>query len=146
EIKAASEVHALLTEQTHEPELDIASDPTPLEGDARAVGLLQRGYAAIRAQLEEKHYATAVGQLEALPSRLRQGGGPGWALLETYVRYKAGHYDGAIDCAEELLRAQPDFVREHNQLYYFLARSHKAEQHWGQAVSYMQTYAAGLAP
>lgn len=141
ELAAASEIYVLLTDQAYEPQLSLAADPTPLGGDTRALALLQKSYAAIRDQVESKHYATAVGQLEALPARLRQGSGPGWAFFETYVRYKAGHYDGVIDCAQELMRTHPDFVREHFQLYFFLARSHQAEQHFGQAVSYMQTYA-----
>jgi tetratricopeptide (TPR) repeat protein len=143
QLAAVSEVHALLTGQAHEPDLGIDSDPTPLEGEARALALLQRSYAAIRDQVSEKHYATAVGLMEALPSRLRQGSGPGWALFESYVRYKAGHYDGAVDCLEDILRMHPDFVRDHFQLYYFLARALQAERHFGQAVSYMQTYVAG---
>jgi tetratricopeptide (TPR) repeat protein len=143
ELATASQVHMLMAGQAPEPALGVDGDPTPLAGDARAVALLQQGFAAISAQLSEKHYATAVGQLEALPSRLRQGGGPGWALFEGFVRYKAGHYDGAVECLEDVLRTHQDFVREHVQLYYFLARAHQAEQHFGQAVRYMQTYVAG---
>jgi hypothetical protein len=145
-LKAANEVHARLTGQLPEPDPDIDSDPTPATGEARAIALLQKSFAAISAQLSEKHYATAVGQLEALPSRLRRGGGPGWAWFESYVRYKAGHYDGTIERLEHVLRTHPDFVRSHFQLYYFLARAHQAELHFGQAVSYMQTYVAGPEP
>jgi spermidine synthase len=144
QLALAREVHARLTGQIAEPDLGIDTDPTPLAGEARAVALLQQGYAAIHSQLTEKHYATAVAQLEALPSRLRQGGGPGWTLFESVVRYRAGHYDGAIECLEDVLRAHPDFAREHFQLYFLLARAHQAEQHFGQAVTYMKTFLAGL--
>jgi len=143
ELAAASQVHQLLTGAVPEPDPSIDLDPTPTSGEPRAIALLHKSHEAIHAQLAEQHYATAVGQLEALPKRLRQGGGPGWGWFESYVRYKAGHYDGAIDCLEDVLRTHPDFVREHWQLYYFLARAHQAEQHFGQAVSYMQTYVTG---
>jgi tetratricopeptide (TPR) repeat protein len=139
----ATRVNALLSGHNPEPAIGIDADPSPQVGDARSIEILQKGFAAISSQLESKHYATAVGQLEALPARLRRGAGPGWALFEGYIRYKAGHYDGTIDCLEEVLRTHPDFVREHYQLYYYLARAHAAEQHFGQAVSYMQTYVAG---
>jgi len=146
QLTAARKVHGLLTGALPEPDPNIESDPTPAGGEGRATALLHKSYAAIHAQVTEKHFATAVGQLEALPKRLRQGGGPGWGWFESYVRYKAGHYDGAIECLEDVLRTHPDFVREHWQLYYFLARAHQAEQHFGQAVSYMQTYVAGPTP
>jgi tetratricopeptide (TPR) repeat protein len=139
----AIQVDGLLSGHIPEPDLGIHEDPTPQLGDARSISALHKGYAAIAVQLEGKHFATAVGQLEALPTRLRRGGGQGWALFESYVRYKAGHYDGAIDCLEDVLRTHPDFVRMHYQLYYLLARAHAAEQHFGQAVSYIQTYVAG---
>jgi spermidine synthase len=146
QLAAATRAHALLTGQLPEPDPSLDSDPTPLTGEARAIALLQKSYAAIRAQLAEKHYATAVGALEALPTRLRQGGGPGWAWFESYIRYKAGHYDGAIECLEDVLRTHPEFVHGHFQLYYFLARAHQAELHFGQAVRYMQSYVAGPEP
>jgi spermidine synthase len=145
-LATAREVHALLSGEAPEPSLGLDADPTPDVGDERAVTLLQDSYAAISAQLTQKHYATAVGQLEALPARLRRGGGPGWMWFESYVRYRAGHYDGAIEHIEELVRTHPDYVREHGQLYYFLARAHQAELHFGQAVSHMQTYLAERRP
>lgn len=144
-LELASDVYALLTGRAPGPQPNLRDDPTPHTGDERAIQLLQQGFAAIRDQVELDHIATAVAQLETLPVRLRRGAGPGWALFESYVRYRAGDYDGTIELLEELLRQSPEFCRERPELYYYLARAHEAEQQFGLAVRNMRTYVSGRA-
>jgi hypothetical protein len=80
-----------------------------------------------------------------LPERLRHSAGGEWALLEGYLRYKAGDSDGAIDVLEELVRKEEGFALEHPELHFYLARAHDSLLHFDKAVRNMRVYVAARA-
>ena len=140
ELELAERVYAALSGHSPPPDLHIDQDPTPELGDPRARKLLGQVWASMQAQLEQRRYAAALAQLEALPSHLRATAGPTYRLFEAYVRYMASDADGAIELFEELLRKHEAFARENLPLYYYLARAHDAEQHFDKAVRNMRAY------
>ena len=140
ELELAERVYAALSGHSPPPDLHIDQDPTPELGDPRARKLLGPVWASVQAQLEQRRYAAALAQLEALPSHLRATAGPTYRLFEAYVRYMASDADGAIELFEELLRKHEAFARENLPLYYYLARAHDAEQHFDKAVRNMRAY------
>ena len=149
ELELAERVYAALSGHEPQPDLGIDGDPTPEVGEPRARKLLAQVWEAAQSQVAQRRYAAALQQLETLPSRLRTTAGPGYRLFEGRVRYGAGDADGAIDIFEELLRKHEGFAREHLALYYYLARSHDAEQHFDKAVRNMRAYveaSRGAAP
>jgi tetratricopeptide (TPR) repeat protein len=123
-----------------EPELELGGDPTPEAGDAQALKLLHESFARAQQQLEQRKFATAVAQVEALPSRLRRSAGPGWDVYEGYLHYKADEHEEAATLFEDVLRAHDDFARTHPSVYYFLARAHDAQHHFDKAVRNMRAY------
>lgn len=139
ELELAEGVYGWLSGARPEPKLGI-DDPTPQEGDEHARQLLREAFARARQHLEQGRVATALAQVEALPTRLRRSAGPAWTLYEGYLRYKAGEHEESANLFEELLRSHDAFAREHPELYYFLARAHDAQHHFDKAVRNMRVY------
>jgi spermidine synthase len=140
DLSLASDVYGLLSGKLPAPPLGVDVDPTPAHGNPRARAVLTQAYARIAQQLQSKHFVTALAEIDTLPSRLRRGGGPGWKLLEAYVRGQAGDPELACELFEDLLRSDDAYAREHPALYYYLARAHDAQQHFDKAVRNMRAY------
>jgi hypothetical protein len=60
--------------------------------------------------------------------------------LRAYTLYRAGDFDLAIGDLEGLARSEPAFVLDRPELYFFLARSHGALQHFDKAVRSARVY------
>jgi predicted membrane-bound spermidine synthase len=98
------------------------------------------GYAEVRDALAHGDAKRAKSAVEAIPSSLVRHAGPEMQYLRAYTLYRAGDFDLAIGDLEGLARSEPAFVLDRPELYFFLARSHGALQHFDKAVRSARVY------
>ncbi len=114
--------------------------PTPDPAIGEANRRLLDGYAEVRDALAHGDTKRAKTAMEGIPSSLVRHAGPEMQYLRAYALYRAGDFDLAIGDLEGLARSEPGFVSDRPELYFFLARSHEALQHFDKAVRSARVY------
>jgi len=136
----AAEMTAALGASPREPALNIRPPESDPAISDRANARMRQGYVDVTDWLARGEPARAKQALEAIPSSLLRQFGSELRLLRAYVLYRAGEHDMAIGEFEAVARRDPDVVALHPELYFFLARSHDALQHFDKAVRSMRAY------
>jgi len=136
----AAEMAAALGPSPREPALNVRPPENDPAISERANARMRQGYADVSDWLARDEPARAKQALEAIPSSLLRQFGSELRLLRAYVLYRAGEHDMAIGEFEAVARRDPDVVALHPELYFFLARSHDALQHFDKAVRSMRAY------
>jgi tetratricopeptide (TPR) repeat protein len=80
-----------------------------------------------------------------MPSSLVREAGPELRYLRAYVLQRTGDHASAVGELEALARTEPAFTQERHDIYYYLARSHDALQHFDKAVRAARAYVEAAA-
>jgi spermidine synthase len=126
-----------------------ASGEPPLELEPPRLGasLSPSTAARLTAALDGAHgwlrrgaHDRALQTLNDLPEPLRRHAGPATRLLHAYLGYRVHRCEAAIDELDALVRGEPEFVADHPEVYYFLARSHDCMMHFEASVAAMRAH------
>jgi predicted membrane-bound spermidine synthase len=98
------------------------------------------GVTAIEKAFDRQDFKEALAQMRDMPISFRMQSGPFVRFLYGYLQYKNGNHSNVMGELEELLRDDEDFVTNHTELFYFLARSYDITRHFSKAVFNMRTY------
>lgn len=123
-----------------EPRLRMAPF-TPDPGvSARANQRIQASQAEIADWLARGEVARAKRVLDGMPASLIRQAGPELRYVRAYLLYHTGDHASAVGELEALARTEAGFVQEHPGVYFYLARSHDALQHFDKAVRAGRAY------
>ncbi|MCC7537989.1 MAG: hypothetical protein IT379_17315, partial [Deltaproteobacteria bacterium] len=145
ETAVALEVLRLLLTTENEPAARIEPPVPGPHLEAEMANQLLAGFERVQRSVDAGAWAQALSAMEEIPAPLRLNSGAGMRFLYGYLLYKAAAGDtsairAAIDQLEELLRVDEAYVRDHPEVYYFLARAHDAEANSDQALRYMRRF------
>jgi len=132
----AAEVITLLMTSDGEPAISIEPPVPGPQLAPREARQLSNGFDEVGA---------ALSAMEEIPTPLRLHSGPALRFLYGYLLFKTSDaYPSrnreAIEQFEDLIRTDPDYVRSHPELHYFLARAHDAELNFDKALRNMRVY------
>jgi spermidine synthase len=143
--RIAFEVLSLLTGDEHEPEIHVeppSPGPQLAEQEARK---LTQGFETVKKAVDEGSHAAALVAMEQIPEPVRQHSGPGIRLLHAFLLYKTAvafpqRYSQAVEILEDLVRRNPDYVRNHPEVYFLLGRCYDADLLYAKALDNMRRY------
>ena len=141
----AAEVITLLMTSDGEPAVSIEPPVPGPQLAPREARQLSEGFNEVRAAVDMQSYGAALSAMEEIPTPLRLHSGPALRFLYGYLLYKTSDaYPSrnreAIEQLEDLIRTDPDYVRSHPELHYFLARAHDADLNFDKALRNMRVY------
>ncbi|NOY94029.1 MAG: MFS transporter [Deltaproteobacteria bacterium] len=141
----AAEVITLLMTADGEPRIAIEPPVPGPQLAPREARQLSQGFDEVRAAVDTQSYGAALSAMEEIPTPLRLHSGPALRFLYGYLLYKTSDaYPSrnreAIEQLEDLIRTDPEYVRRHPELHYFLARAHDADLNFDKALRNMRVY------
>ena len=136
----ASGMYLGLSAKPQEPALGVAAPEPDAALTDRSNERMQHGYAEVRDWLARGDAKAAKAALETIPASLLKHFGSGQRLLRGYVLYRNGDHDQAVGELEAIARTDPEFTRQHPELYFFLGRAHDALTHFDKAVRSIRVY------
>lgn len=95
---------------------------------------------AVERAFSREDFEEALAQMKKTPIAFRMQSGPFIRFLYGYLQYKNGNHANVLGELEELVRNDREFVSNHPELFYFLARSYNVTRHFSKAVINMRTY------
>jgi tetratricopeptide (TPR) repeat protein len=141
----ALEILRLLITPETEPPVPIEA-PVPGPGmDAEMADRLNEGFDKVRTAIQAGKFDEALTAWNEIPEPLRQNSGTVMRLIGGYLLYKTGEpgsaeWDDAITELEDVIRADPSWVSDHPQVYYYLGRAHDGQFNFDKAMRNMRAY------
>lgn len=121
-------------------------DPVPgPQMDPGTADRLRRGFAEVRRLVGQRAWKPALDAMEAIPSPLRLHSGPALRLLYGQLLYLGADGDRAllrtsVHHLEDSIREDAEFIAQHPEAYYFLARALHALASHDKALRNMRAY------
>lgn len=141
----ALEILRLLITPETEPPVPIEA-PVPGPGMEPAMAeRLNDGFDKVRTAIQGGNFSEALNAWNDIPEPLRQNSGTVMRLIGGYLLYKTGEpgsseWDDAITELEDVIRADPSWVSDHPQVYYYLGRAHDGQFNFDKAMRNMRAY------